>query len=73
MANTITSYQSNLSFVVRGILTTSGTSVTISNDIERDQVITANNASVVLKTIDGKTRERMKVDISGGTMTVLKR
>lgn len=73
MANTITSYQSNLSFVVRGILTTSWSSVAISNDIERDQVITASNASVVLKTTDGKTRERMKVDIAGGTMTILKR
>lgn len=73
MTNTITSYQSNLSFVVRGVLTTSWSSVAISNDIERDQVITASNASVVLKTTDGKTRERMKVNIAGGTMTILKR
>lgn len=73
MANTITSYQSNLSFVVRGVLTTSWSSVAISNDIERDQVITASNASVVLKTTDGKTRERMKVNMAWGTMTIIKR
>jgi len=45
----MTSVLSNLSFKLTWILSTSGTSVTVSNDIERDQVISATSASVVLQ------------------------
>jgi len=69
----MTSVLSNLSFKLTGILSTSSTSVSISNDIERNQVIVATNASVVLQNTTWTELERMICDFAWGTMTILHR
>lgn len=67
------SFQNNTQFRLDGTLTAVGTSVAITNAIEDDRVIDANDASVVLVSADRKTRERMIVDIENGVMTIVTR
>jgi hypothetical protein len=45
----MTSKKSNYKFLLKGTLTTAGTTVAISNDLELDQEVTFTNASVVLR------------------------
>lgn len=69
----MTSVLSNLSFKLTGILSTSSTSVTVSNDIELNQVIAAQNASVVLQNSTWTELERMICTFAAGTMTIVYR
>jgi hypothetical protein len=69
----MSSMLSNLSFKLKWVLSKTGTSVKVTNDLERDLVISAINASVVLKNASGSVLERMQCSFSGGTMTIVQR
>tara|TARA_R100000697_G_scaffold93620_1_gene105514 strand:+ start:451 stop:774 length:324 start_codon:yes stop_codon:yes gene_type:complete len=58
---------------LRGTLLVGGTTVNVTNDLERDQVITATNASVVLRDRRGDVLERMVVNFASGVMTIVSR
>ena len=67
------SMQSNLIFKLKKILSPTGTSVKVTNDLERDLPISIIGASVVLKNASGNVLERMVCNFSGGVMTITQR
>lgn len=69
----MTSKKSNYKFLLKGTLTTAGTTVAISNDLELDQEVTFTNASVVLRNRTWSVIERTKATATGGVLTFLKR
>ena len=68
---------SNMAFYTTAKLlasATTGGTVTISNDIERDAAVTlTDNAQVLFTSLDGATIERFTVTATGGTLTIVTR
>jgi hypothetical protein len=69
----MTSKKSNYVFQLAGTLTTAGTTVAITNDLELNQVVEFTNASIVLRNRNATIIERAKGDASGWTLTLTKR
>jgi len=67
------SNQNIVEFRLTGTLSTSGTSVTVSNDIHRDSAIAVTDASVTLINEQGTVFELVKCTIATGTLTTSKR
>lgn len=63
----------NLQFRLSSTLTTSWTSVSITNDIERDQVVSFTDAYIVFTNRTGSVIERAKGNASGWILTLTKR
>ena len=68
---TMASLLNNYVFQLAWYLTSSGTSVKITNDLERNQVVVFQNAYVTIKS--WKKIERVKANAAAGTLTLLKR
>jgi len=69
----VDSMKSNTQFQLTGTLSVTWSSVTVSNDLERDSAITATEASVVIHNADDTIRERMQCTFAAWTMTVVMR
>lgn len=67
------SIQNNVVFQLRGTLTKTGTSVTISDDVANGGACAFTDASIIIYNADNTVFERVKGTASGGTLTLSKR
>jgi len=67
------SINNNAVFQLTGVLSQSGGSVTVSNDINNGGVVNLVNADVLLSNQNGTKFERVIATIAGGTMTLISR
>lgn len=67
------SNQNIVEFRLTGTLSTSGTTVNVSNDIHRDSAIAVTDASVTLENEQGTVFELVKCTIAAGVLTTSKR
>jgi hypothetical protein len=67
------SINNNAVFQLTGVLSQSGTSVTVSADINNGGVVSLTNADILLSNQNGTKFERVMANISAGTMTIVSR
>ena len=67
------SNQNIVEFRLTGTLSTSGTTVNVSNDIYRDSAIAITDASITLINEQGTVFELVKATIAAGVLTTSKR
>lgn len=67
------SINNNAVFQLTGVLSQSGTSVTVSADINNGGVVSLTNADILLSNQNGTKFERVMANVSAGTMTIVSR
>ena len=65
--------QNNAVFQLSGVLSQSGTSVTVSSDINNGGVVELSNAEILLVNQNGTKFERVIANVSAGTLTIVTR